>query len=155
MSQTNPIPDDNVERLIGQAARPEPIDPAFVERVHARLEEEASQRRRPAGHWNRRRAVGVLVGLAAAAAIFLLVNRLMRPPGEEQRPVSRPFPADTEQRPFTTMAKGQAPEPDRAAVGADIRTGAGEYKRVRLDRKSTRLNSSHLGISYAVFCLKK
>src|ERR1035438_10817787 len=26
---------------------------------------------------------------------------------------------------------------------------------VMLDRKSTRLNSSHLGISYAVFCLKK
>src|SRR5262245_63973098 len=25
---------------------------------------------------------------------------------------------------------------------------------VALDRKSTRLNSSHLGISYAVFCLK-
>src|SRR6266566_5044640 len=27
--------------------------------------------------------------------------------------------------------------------------------RTRLDRKSTRLNSSHLVISYAVFCLKK
>src|SRR5262245_65064977 len=26
---------------------------------------------------------------------------------------------------------------------------------VHPDRKSTRLNSSHLGISYAVFCLKK
>src|SRR5258705_4404241 len=26
---------------------------------------------------------------------------------------------------------------------------------IRVDRKSTRLNSSHLGISYAVFCLKK
>src|SRR5258705_9624133 len=26
---------------------------------------------------------------------------------------------------------------------------------VRRDRKSTRLNSSHLGISYAAFCLKK
>src|SRR5205814_5501779 len=26
---------------------------------------------------------------------------------------------------------------------------------VSRDRKSTRLNSSHLGISYAVFCLKK
>src|SRR5438045_4534920 len=26
---------------------------------------------------------------------------------------------------------------------------------VRLDRKSTRLNSSHLGSSYAVFCLNK
>src|SRR5699024_12103687 len=30
-------------------------------------------------------------------------------------------------------------------------TTAGE----RLDRKSTRLNSSHVSISYAVFCLKK
>src|ERR1035441_782189 len=29
-----------------------------------------------------------------------------------------------------------------------------EHQRA-LDRKSTRLNSSHLGISYAVFCLKK
>src|SRR5947199_5359561 len=28
-------------------------------------------------------------------------------------------------------------------------------KGYKLDRKSTRLNSSHLGISYAVFCLKK
>src|SRR5205814_10462990 len=28
-------------------------------------------------------------------------------------------------------------------------------RRPPLDRKSTRLNSSHLGISYAVFCLKK
>src|SRR5437899_9426324 len=27
--------------------------------------------------------------------------------------------------------------------------------RLAADRKSTRLNSSHLGISYAVFCLKK
>src|SRR5262245_64184486 len=28
-------------------------------------------------------------------------------------------------------------------------------RRIFADRKSTRLNSSHLGISYAVFCLKK
>src|SRR2546426_6355563 len=28
-------------------------------------------------------------------------------------------------------------------------------KRTKVDRKSTRLNSSHLVISYAVFCLKK
>src|SRR5256885_7663102 len=28
-------------------------------------------------------------------------------------------------------------------------------RKERLDRKSTRLNSSHLVISYAVFCLKK
>src|SRR5690606_41361957 len=31
-----------------------------------------------------------------------------------------------------------------------------EYRRVEMkDRKSTRLNSSHVKISYAVFCLKK
>src|SRR5499426_3926952 len=35
---------------------------------------------------------------------------------------------------------------------AAIAGGAQHWKR---DRKSTRLNSSHLGISYAVFCLKK
>src|SRR5574337_1728719 len=32
---------------------------------------------------------------------------------------------------------------------------AGAYLAVVLDRKSTRLNSSHHSISYAVFCLKK
>src|SRR3712207_7476923 len=32
----------------------------------------------------------------------------------------------------------------------DVQTGWGQ-----LDRKSTRLNSSHANISYAVFCLKK
>src|SRR5947199_4825948 len=30
-----------------------------------------------------------------------------------------------------------------------------ERRHIKADRKSTRLNSSHLGISYAVFCLKK
>src|SRR5256885_5197994 len=36
-----------------------------------------------------------------------------------------------------------------------IRTKAGRTTLPRRDRKSTRLNSSHLVISYAVFCLKK
>src|SRR5437899_8306520 len=40
-----------------------------------------------------------------------------------------------------------------AALAHENLSGArGERER---DRKSTRLNSSHLGISYAVFCLKK
>src|SRR2546426_4377754 len=30
-----------------------------------------------------------------------------------------------------------------------------EFPQIMIDRKSTRLNSSHLVISYAVFCLKK
>src|SRR3712207_8933714 len=31
----------------------------------------------------------------------------------------------------------------------------GRFVNITLDRKSTRLNSSHANISYAVFCLKK
>src|SRR5690625_219938 len=30
-----------------------------------------------------------------------------------------------------------------------------DFSKILLDRKSTRLNSSHVAISYAVFCLKK
>src|SRR3712207_7943797 len=33
--------------------------------------------------------------------------------------------------------------------------GPGDRELVLVDRKSTRLNSSHANISYAVFCLKK
>src|SRR3712207_6918717 len=36
-----------------------------------------------------------------------------------------------------------------------IDLGASGHPPLRLDRKSTRLNSSHANISYAVFCLKK
>src|SRR5256885_7937456 len=45
----------------------------------------------------------------------------------------------------------------RQELGQDQRqSGLGERDRAAgLDRKSTRLNSSHLVISYAVFCLKK
>src|SRR5947207_10765227 len=37
----------------------------------------------------------------------------------------------------------------------DHRIAAAKFQRDALDRKSTRLNSSHTVISYAVFCLKK
>src|SRR3712207_7249488 len=43
-------------------------------------------------------------------------------------------------------------ELDVAIIGAGV---SGMYALYRLDRKSTRLNSSHANISYAVFCLKK
>src|SRR3712207_7585310 len=42
-----------------------------------------------------------------------------------------------------------------AEAGAERDRGAGGRQGVRADRKSTRLNSSHANISYAVFCLKK
>src|SRR3712207_6913431 len=73
--------------------------------------------------------------------------------------------------PYTTLFRSR----DRAArgrlapaAGADERGGgpdgnagrrplprAGERRPTCVDRKSTRLNSSHANISYAVFCLKK
>src|SRR3712207_7850918 len=39
--------------------------------------------------------------------------------------------------------------------GPQLRALIDEARLVRQDRKSTRLNSSHANISYAVFCLKK
>src|SRR2546427_6200714 len=61
--------------------------------------------------------------------------------------------------PGGVRAVGRAP-PDAAGgaqprVGAGRAHGAGGGGRCAQDRKSTRLNSSHSQISYAVFCLKK
>src|SRR5256885_6237591 len=65
--------------------------------------------------------------------------------------------------PYTTLFRSQAlrelfgleGEPDSAFAARqqepDQMSGEGQVT----DRKSTRLNSSHLVISYAVFCLKK
>src|SRR5690606_40289198 len=52
-------------------------------------------------------------------------------------------------------ASGAPPDPlDRPAPDPTERSGTLGLLR-DLDRKSTRLNSSHVKISYAVFCLKK
>src|SRR5438445_2584792 len=40
------------------------------------------------------------------------------------------------------------------AIGTGLTPTSGDVEQVQ-DRKSTRLNSSHANISYAVFCLKK
>src|SRR5256885_3217174 len=79
--------------------------------------------------------------------------------------------------PYTTLFRSHDPEsfwhkleslptvqsPIPAAVLASLRRALPErglqarivHRVAGLDRKSTRLNSSHLVISYAVFCLKK
>src|SRR5690349_23601811 len=44
---------------------------------------------------------------------------------------------------------------DRDRLAAVVRRRVVDDARRPLDRKSTRLNSSHVEISYAVFCLKK
>src|SRR3712207_8112852 len=57
---------------------------------------------------------------------------------------------DTEQRPILALG----PPPVRA-VGVLPRAPRVDRAEGVEDRKSTRLNSSHANISYAVFCLKK
>src|SRR3712207_7225774 len=75
--------------------------------------------------------------------------------------------------PYTTLFRSRRPgaldrrreQPLRAAPGPRAHgravpldpAGEGQERRPlgALDRKSTRLNSSHANISYAVFCLKK
>src|SRR6266480_5142062 len=58
--------------------------------------------------------------------------------------------------PYTTLFRPRQDRPPRGAVhAADERARRDHRRPDRLDRKSTRLNSSHMSISYAVFCLKK
>src|SRR5258708_18879254 len=70
--------------------------------------------------------------------------------------------------PYTTLFRslviGQRRIGDLAVVEIDFleqreaelhQRGAGNLRLEKIDRKSTRLNSSHQIISYAVFCLKK
>src|ERR1039458_8768477 len=54
--------------------------------------------------------------------------------------------------PYTTLFRSVA---GRRAIAAPTGSKSGPTRATATDRKSTRLNSSHLGISYAVFCLKK
>src|SRR5256885_15184630 len=63
--------------------------------------------------------------------------------------------------PISRLPPGRAPEagivcpPRERLVGLHLREGPISRLPDCIDRKSTRLNSSHLVISYAVFCLKK
>src|SRR2546429_6491607 len=72
---------------------------------------------------------------------------IRRPPRSTLFPYTTLFRSDL----VVVTRQNQPPTSSRIAVGA---RGILE-KRFARDRKSTRLNSSHGYISYAVFCLKK
>src|SRR3712207_8462867 len=60
--------------------------------------------------------------------------------------------------PYTTLFRSAPPRGRFGARVAPVADRAVPHRgagAVVLDRKSTRLNSSHANISYAVFCLKK
>src|SRR5438874_7285431 len=82
--------------------------------------------------------MGLLASRKAANVFFFLMLR--RPPR------STLFP-------YTTLFRSRADQADRAEQ--DVIRVRAQLRGRTLDRKSTRLNSSHVEISYAVFCLKK
>src|SRR3712207_8913356 len=72
--------------------------------------------------------------------------------------LGRQLPADAPQLPvglrqgvLVQLAAARLPEAQRLGARLDLLDEVAHH----LDRKSTRLNSSHANISYAVFCLKK
>src|SRR5699024_12757239 len=77
--------------------------------------------------------------------LFLLIIR--RPPPSTLFPYTTLFRSDGETATALAQQRGFVLPP----VGDPRWTAL----RAFLDRKSTRLNSSHVSISYAVFCLKK
>src|SRR3712207_6887695 len=84
---------------------------------------------------------------------------IRRPPRSTLFPYTTPLPISG------AVGRRQAgrlePEAPPMVIGAEPRHGkqvSGRFQLVprgEVDRKSTRLNSSHANISYAVFCLKK
>src|SRR3989442_10680216 len=68
-------------------------------------------------------------------------------------PRSTLFPYTTLFRSRRSSSHGDPHEREPAREPAGVRGSSGPGPRI--DRKSTRLNSSHVRISYAVFCLKK
>src|SRR5690349_22064822 len=81
---------------------------------------------------------------------------LRRPPRSTLFPYTTLFRSSTAAGSPTDGGDAQSAEAD-AAAGASSSAGSrrGMRSSVPVDRKSTRLNSSHVEISYAVFCLKK
>src|SRR3712207_19966 len=78
--------------------------------------------------------------------------------GEQRFAAKLWYALDTETSPDVLLTRAesdlQAVEEEIAEVASRIAGAPARAGQVR-DRKSTRLNSSHANISYAVFCLKK
>src|SRR5947209_12714544 len=88
--------------------------------------------------------------LDAPAGLFLLTRRI--PPTPTLFPYTTLFRSFSEDSTAASRRRGGSSRPRPPARRGRARDC--RQSRAR-DRKSTRLNSSHANISYAVFCLKK
>src|SRR5437868_12925693 len=81
--------------------------------------------------------------------------KLRRPPRSTLFPYTTLF-RSAPRRPHGAEGAGLLRDRHHAAARSpEVHARKAERERGRGDRKSTRLNSSHVSISYAVFCLKK
>src|SRR5207249_5386649 len=87
---------------------------------------------------------------------MLFSDRRIRAPSPDARGGSREREASPARADSTAPSGGRgASMAQERLSGRTTLPGAMIRTRSRTDRKSTRLNSSHVSISYAVFCLKK
>src|SRR2546427_4217648 len=80
---------------------------------------------------------------------------IRRPPRSTLFPYTTLFRSQPEQRRREHFPPTRPHAARRGGAGGCAHVGVRSLQLCRLDRKSTRLNSSHSQISYAVFCLKK
>src|SRR2546426_6792124 len=85
--------------------------------------------------------------------LFFFFLMIRRPPRSTLFPYTTLFRSQVAEL-LAAMAEGRRAAEGVGAVSAAVRQALDAIF-ADLDRKSTRLNSSHLVISYAVFCLKK
>src|SRR5690554_7609696 len=93
------------------------------------------------------KSVGHLATLLIFVYIVFSFLLARRPPTSTLFPYTTLFrsPGSCPAAPATPGLPRPAPDPEQPVADLPVRP----------DRKSTRLNSSHVRISYAVFCLKK
>src|SRR3712207_8245918 len=86
---------------------------------------------------------------------------IRRPPRSTLFPYTTLFRSDGERRDLQPIIVGHRPSAARVervsflGLQCGVESEAEKGNSFDADRKSTRLNSSHANISYAVFCLKK
>src|SRR3712207_7953314 len=95
---------------------------------------------------------------AVTLSFFFLMIR--RPPRSTLFPYTTLFRSRRDARADVPEAErvgsdGRGAQPRRGDFARRHRAGRPDRAAARQDRKSTRLNSSHANISYAVFCLNK
>src|SRR5690606_42015100 len=106
---------------------------------------------------------------AVMVSLFVFLLMIRRPPSSTLFPYTTLFRSVEDGRVLGDLLQGEVADellpgeklrpviqgPAQEGQVVDHRLGQVALLPVLVDRKSTRLNSSHVKISYAVFCLKK